>query len=122
MARVVGYGGDVKVASASIAGIRAWTIDDVINVHDTSGYDTDQPKTFLGGQTEWSGSFEGLKDGAPIAKGTVVALELLESATASQKWSGNCIITGRHGGSSVDGMVMYNYDFQGTAALTAPTT
>lgn len=122
MARVVGYGGEVTIGASPIAGIKAWSLDDVANVADTSGFDTDQPKTFLATQTEWSGSFDGFKDGAPLAKGAVVAVELKESATATQKWTGDVIITGRRPVGSVDGMIMYSYDFQGTGALTAPTT
>lgn len=120
MARVVGYGGEV-LAPGIIAGIRAWSIDYVANVQDTSGYDTDQPKTFLPTQTEWSGTFEGFKDGVPLAIGTVLAAEFKESATATQKWTGNIYITAIRPVSSVDGVVTYAYDFQGTAALTVPT-
>ena len=121
MARVVGYGGQVS-APGAIAGIRAWSIDYVANVQDTSGYDTDQPKTFIATQTEWSGNFEGFKDGAPLAIGTILAGEFLESAVATQKWTGNIIITNLRPVSSVDGVVTYAYDFQGTATLTVPTT
>ena len=121
MARVTGYGGDL-LAPGIIAGVRAWSIDYVANVQDTSGYDTDQPKTFTVTQTEWSGSFEGFKDGAPLAIGTVLAAELHESAVATQKWSGNIYITAIRPGSSVDGVTTYAYDFQGTGVLTVPTT
>ena len=121
MARVVGYGGQVS-APGAIAGVRAWSIDYVANVQDTSGYDTDQPKTFMVTQTEWSGSFEGFKDGAPLAIGTVLAAEFLESAVGTQKWTGNIFITAIRPVSSVDGVVLYSYDFQGDAILTVPTT
>ena len=121
MARVVGYGGDVDVGG-SVAGIRSWSIDYVANVADTSGFDTDQPKTFLATQTEWSGSFEGPKDGAPLGIGTVVAAEFKESAVATQKWTGNIIITAVRPTTPVDGIVQYSYDFQGTGTLTVATT
>jgi hypothetical protein len=120
MGRLVGYGGQVDCPGA-IAGVRAWSIDYVANVEDTSGYDTDQPKTFLPTQTEWSGTFEGFKDGAPLAIGTVLAAEFKESATATQKWTGNIYITAIRPSSSVSGMTMYSYDFQGTSTLTVPT-
>jgi len=122
MARIAGYGGDVYVASAQVAGIKEWSIDDANNALESSGYDGGQDKTFIPGQNQWSGSFNGYKDGAPLAKGAVVALSLREvDGTATTYWTGNCIITGRSGGSSVDGIVTYNYSFQGTGALTAPT-
>lgn len=122
MARVVGYGGRVD-APGAIVGIREWSIDDTAAALDTSGYDTGQDKTFLAGQKEWSGSFSGFKDGAPLATGTIIAFVLHEaSAVGTQNWAGNGIITNRRPGSSVDGIVTYGYDFQGTGALAPPTT
>lgn len=121
MARVVGYGGSV-LAPGAIAGVRAWSIDYVAGVEDSSGYDTDQPKAFTVTQTEWNGTFEGFKDGAPLAIGTVLACEFQESAVATQKWTGNAYVTAIRPASSVAGMTMYSYDFQGTGVLTVPTT
>ncbi len=121
MARVAGYGGDV-LAPGAIVGVREWTIDYVAAALDSSGYDGGQPKAFIIGQTEWSGSFSGFKDGAPLAIGTVIAFEFQESGVATQKWTGNGYITNIRPGSAVDGIVTYGYDFQGTAVLTVPTT
>lgn len=124
MARIAGYGGDVYQGAGptQVAGIREWAIDDVNNALETSGFDTGQDKAFLGGQNEWSGSFNGHKDGAPLAKGAVVAISLREvDGTATTYWTGNIIITSRSMASSVDGLVVYNYSFQGTGALTPPS-
>jgi len=93
MARLAGYGGALH-APGAIVGIREWSIDYAAAALDSSGYDGGQAKTFLPGQTEWSGSFNGFKDGAPLAIGTVLAAEFRESATATQKWTGNIYITG----------------------------
>jgi hypothetical protein len=120
MSRLAGYGGDVYIGAVQVAGIREWSIDDVANTQDSSGFDTGQDKAFTPTQKEWSGSFNGFKDGAPLAKGSEVAAEFRESSI--QKWTGNIIITGRSPGSTVDGLVTYNYTFQGTGALTEPTT
>lgn len=125
MARTAGYGGDLYMSSASsqvqVAGIRAWNIDYTVDALESSGFDGGQNKTFIAGQKQWSGSFEGFKDGAPLAIGAIVAAEFRESATATQKWTGNVILTGLRPAASVDGIVTYAYDFQGTAALTPPT-
>lgn len=122
MARIAGYGGDCYIAAAQVAGIREWSIDDVNNVGETSGFDGGQDKTFLPTMNEWSGSFNGYKDGAPLAKGAVVAASFREvDGTATTYWTGNIIITGRSAGATVDGIITYNYTFQGTGALTAPT-
>ena len=122
MARVSGYGGDCYIAGAQVVGVREWSLADVNNPLETSGFDTGQDKAFIAGQNEWSGSFNGYKDGAPLGKGTAVAISLREvDGTATTYWTGNVIITGRQGGSSVDGLVTYAYDFQGTGALTPPS-
>lgn len=122
MARVVGYGGALH-APGAIVGVREWSIDYVAAALDTSGYDGGQDKTFLPGQKEWSGSFSGFKDGAPLAIGTLITAELRESAVVTQKWVGDLYITRVGAASAVDGVVTYAYDFQGTGPLaTIPTT
>jgi len=120
MARLAGYGGALH-APGAIVGIREWSIDYVAAALDSSGFDGGQDKAFTIGQREWSGSFSGFKDGAPLAIGTVLAAEFQESATGTQKWTGNIYITNIAPASSVDGLVLYNYSFQGTGALTVPT-
>lgn len=122
MPRVVGYGGDL-LAPAAIPGIREWSIDYVATAIDDSGYDGGQDKTFIIGQKEWSGSFGGPKNQAPLALGTSITFEFQESAVGTQKWVGDAFITNIRPTSSVDGIVMYSYDFQGSGALaTLPTT
>ena len=121
MARLKGSGGSVKIATVAIAGIKSWSLDAVMNVEDVTGFDSSGHKAFIPTIDEWAGSFEGFKDGAPIVKGTEVALELEESSTANQEWTGQAIITGVHPSTPVEGVVMYTYDFQGTGTLTAAT-
>ena len=121
MARISGKAGNVLVATVPTVGIRSWTLDAVMNTQEVTGFDSSGHKEFLPTIDEWAGSFEGFKDGAPLAKGTEIALELQETATATQKWTGQAIITAVHPSTAVDGVVMYSYDFQGTAVLTAPT-
>lgn len=120
MAKLAGYGGNVKYGAGptTAAGIKSWTLDYVFTALETTGFDTSGHKTFIPGIDEWSGSFEGYKDAAPISIGTEVALELEESSTSNQEWTGQAIITAIHPSTSVDGLVLYSYDFQGTATLT----
>ena len=120
MARLAGHGGDV-LAPGIIAGVREWSIDYAAAPLDSSGFDGGQPKTFIIGQTEWSGSFDGFKDGAPLAIGTILAGQFQESSTGTQKWTGNIYITNIAPGTAVDGIVTYGYSFQGTGALTVPS-
>jgi len=121
VARVAGYGGDL-LAPGIIAGVREWSIDYAAAALDSSGYDGGQPKAFITGQTEWSGSFNGFKDGAPLAIGTELAGQFHESGVATQKWTGTILITNIRPASAVDGIVLYGYDFQGTGVLVVPTT
>jgi hypothetical protein len=112
---------DHIVAAAQIVGIREWSLDDTANVVDSSGFSDGQDKVFTVTMNEWSGSFNGFKDGAPLGKGTVIGIELRESSTSTQMWRGSAIITNRRPQQSVDGLTMYSYDFQGIHGLEAPT-
>ena len=121
MSRLAGYGGEVQIGTVAQTGIREWTLDDTITVLDGRGFDDGQNPHPVMGAYEWGGSFRGPKDGAPIAKGTEIALTLQESTTSGQEWTGSAFITGRHASTPVDGLVEYSYDFVGKGALTAAT-
>lgn len=122
MAHLSGTGGMVYIA-ADKAGIKSWTLDYTVDMLETTdfadGAATNAAKTFLPGLSGWSGSFEGYKDGAPITLGfsaTPVTLKLEEDSTLF--WQGSAFITGIHANTSVDGIITYAYDFQGTGELT----
>lgn len=122
MSRVSGKAGEVTIAAGSVTGIKDWSISYKAAALDSTGFDSSGAKTFLGGITEWSGSFAGFKDGVPLAiDGTVVAGVFKETQTATQKWSGNVILTDISSKTDVASVVTYSYTFQGTAALTPPT-
>lgn len=121
MGKLAGYTGSVYIGS-NIAGIKSWTLDYIMSVAETTGFDSSGHKTFIPTIDEWSGSFEGYKDAAPQTIGTEIALELRESQTATQKWAGQAIITAIHPATATDGVVTYSYDFQGTATLTTKST
>jgi len=122
MPRVVGYGGQVQ-APGAIAGIREWSIDYVAAALDDSGYDTGQDKTFIIGQREWSGSFGGFKNQAPIVPGTAIRFIFYETAAdATRRWEGDGFTTSVRAASVVDGIVTYSYDFQGSGTLVAIPT
>jgi len=109
---------DHIMAAKSVAGIKSWSIDYTMNVEDVTGFDSSGHKAFIPTIDEWSGSFEGFKDGAPLSIGSVVLLELRESSTSTQQWRGSAIVTAVHPNVGVAGVVTYGYDFQGTGALT----
>ncbi|KKL23155.1 hypothetical protein LCGC14_2428270, partial [marine sediment metagenome] len=78
---------------------------------------TNNARTFIPGLSSWSGTFEGVKDGAPLQVFSQTSLELAESATVTQMWLGNVVITGIHPNVSADGLVTYTYDYQGVGEL-----
>jgi len=115
------YVDDIRAAK-EVAGMKSWTIDQKIETIDVTGFDSDGVKEFVAGTSEWSGAFEGFKDGVPLTIGTVVGLELRESSTSTQQFRGAAIITGRSVKTDITGAVTYSYTFQGLHALTIPTT
>lgn len=108
-------------AAKTVAGIKSWTLDLVKEVQETTSFSDGGHKTFIPTLDTWSGSFEGYKDGAPLTIGSIVGLELQESSAPTQQWRGSAIITAIHPAVSVDGVVTYAYDFQGTHALELAT-
>lgn len=120
MAHYSGKAGQVD-APAGITGIKAWGLDYVVEMLETTDFADAGVRTYLAGPSGWSGTFEGLKDGVPIAIGAIVACVFKETQTGTQVWSGNAFITGVHAATSSDGLVEYSYDFQGTGALVVPT-
>lgn len=120
MSRLAGYGGNVKhgAGPTTATGIKSWTLDYTFEALEGTAFDSSAKRVYTPGLSGWSGSFEGFKNGAPITIGTEVALELEESSSANQEYTGQAIITGFHGATMVDGLVTYGYDFQGTATLT----
>lgn len=118
-----GKTGLVKVASATVAGISNWTLNYKSGTEETTDFESSGAEEHLSTVTGWSGSFEGKKKGAPLAIGGVaVALELQETSTSTQKWTGNAIITDIEAVTNVKGVVTYKYSFVGTGALVVPTT
>lgn len=124
MARVKGCGGSVLVGTgtAGVTGIREWTLDYTVNIIDGRGFDDACEPNPVIGMKEWGGSFRGFKDGAPITTlFEEVAIQLKESDTTGQEWTGSAVITGIHPHVSVDGLVEYSYDFMGKGTLTEAT-
>ena len=114
------YLDDIR-AVKTVAGIKSWTLDYTVDMLDTTdfadGAATNNARTFIPGLARWSGTFEGVKDGAPLTIFSQVGLELAESATVTQMWLGNVVIMGIHPNVAADGLVTYTYDYQGVGAL-----
>jgi hypothetical protein len=120
MAHISGKLGQVDQETIEITGIKSWTLDYTADLLDTTDFADDGTKSYIVGSTNWSGTFEGYKDGVPlaIAGAATVTLKLYESQTANQFWQGEAFIIGIHASTGVDGLVTYSYDYQGVGALT----
>lgn len=109
-------------AVKEIDGIRSWNLEYADDMLETTDFADAGVSSFIPGKTLWSGSFEGFKDGVPLGIGSKVYLVLGETSTGSQCWMGKAIIMAARPNVDNDGIVTYSYDFQGTAALEAPST
>jgi hypothetical protein len=108
-------------ALKEITGMKSWTLDYTVGVVDTTDFASAGVRDLLPAVSQWSGSFEGYKDGVPLSIGTEYYLTLGESNTDYQGWLGKAVITGAHPNVAFDGSVTYSYDFEGTAALEVPS-
>ena len=111
------YLDDIRAAK-NVAGINTWSLDYTSDTLETTDFADAGVKSYIIGGSGWSGSFAGYKDGAPLSMGEIYGIELAESATTTQMWLGNIIITGVHPSVGHDGVVSYSYDFTGTGNLT----
>jgi len=109
-------------AAKTVAGINTWSLDYTTDALETTDFADAGVKSYIVGGSGWSGSFAGYKDGAPLSMGEIYGIELAESATGTQMWLGDIIITGVHPSVGYDDVVSYSYDFQGTNSLTASST
>jgi len=127
MAHIAGKAGNVYATTSgtavtAVVGMKSWTLDYVQDPLETTDFADSGHRTYIAGLDGWSGSFDGYKDGVPLGLGSQAILELRESATTTEKWTGAALITGAHPSLDVDGVEGITYDFQGTGALTVPTS
>ena len=114
-----GTAGQVDSPS-SVSGIRAWNLEYTVDMLETTDFADSGVSSFIAGKTQWSGSFSGFKEGTPqaITTGSIIVLKLYETQQSNEFWTGDAFITAVRVVVDNDGLVSYDYDFQGTAALT----
>ena len=113
---------DDIVALAEIDGIRTWNLEYSSDMLETTDFANVGISAFIPGKTQWSGSFEGFKEGIPLGIGAEVYLVMGETNSDGNWWLGKAIITAARPVVDNDGLVSYSYDFQGTGALETPST
>ena len=115
------YVDDIRAAK-NIAGINTWSLDYTSDALESTDFANVGVKAYIVGGSGWSGSFAGYKEGIPLSIGEIYGVELAESATVTEMWLGNIIITGVHPSVGHDGIVSYAYDYTGTGNLTSAST
>jgi predicted secreted protein len=122
MAHYAGRAGGVDTGSG-VTGIKSWTLDYTVSIVDVTDFASAGVRDILPAVSQWSGSFEGYKDGTAqvLSVSAAVTLTLKETQTGTQVWTGSAYITGVHANTAFDGTVNYAYDYEGTGALTVPT-
>lgn len=109
-------------ALKEIDGIKSWSLEYNVDALETTDFADVGISSFIAGKYQWSGSFDGFKDGVPLDIGAEVYLVLGETSTGSQCWLGKAIIMSAQPSTDHDGLVTYSYDFQGTGSLEQPST
>ena len=119
MAHRSGTAGQVD-SPAAVTGIRTWSLEYTVDMLETTDFADAGVSSFIPGKTQWSGSFEGFKDGTPqaITTGASITIKLYETQQANEFWTGQAYISAARPSTDNDGIVSYSYDFQGTGALT----
>ena len=111
----------MTIGTVAQTGIREWTLDYTVTVLDGRGFDSAGLPHPVVGAKNWGGSFAGPKDGAPISVFSAISLNLKESTTTGQNWTGSAIVTEVHPSANFDGLVEYGYTFVGSGTLTVAT-
>ena len=123
MAHIAGKGGFVKYdGGTEITAIRSWSIDYSVDALNTTDFADAGVSTFIAGVSQWGGAFEGPKDGAPPAIiGSIYSGDFGEADTTGMHWTGDILVTGLSPSVDFDGVVAYDWTFQGTGALVIAT-
>ncbi len=104
-------------------GMNSWTVKLAQTAAEVTNFADVGVKRFILGESGWSGTFSGNKTGAPlpILNGLFSAV-FQESATSTQWWLGQILITDVSSKVDSKNVVQYSYSFTGSGALTLATT
>ena len=135
MAAASGNGGVLQVSAGgttllqAVASLTSWSLDKTSEVIETSTMGTSATRTYISGQTGFSGSADALwndDDAAQEAIQTALdsqddlfSIKLYPVGTsAGDFWSGGVIITGINFTAALNSPVGFSFTFQGTGTLT----
>ena len=123
MASISGRYGSVTFSSGQTY-VKSWSLDYNADLYETTNFDDSSGgRSYIGGYTGWSGSYECNystdNTAVPGGTGTIV----LKTSTGSAGfWCGDVVITNMSVNAPVDGLVTQTYTFQGSGALTPNST
>lgn len=129
MAVITGYGGSATFGTA-IAVLKRWTLDDQVDMQDTTGMASGASgrKSFTPTLSEWSVQAEGEIDsadakfaGSPPSLSPRQSATLSLSAGGSLAYAGTAIVKSVKITSPVEGVIEFDITFQGTGVLTYPS-
>jgi len=134
MAASSGNGGVLQTSPddstySAIASLQSWTLEQAADTIETSSMGTALGKTFIPGQTSFSGSADALWNDddtsmesiqtALAAGDTTFYIKLYPVGTSSgDYYSGAIVLTGFSITSSLNGPIGFSFTFQGTGVLT----
>ena len=134
MAAASGNGGVLQTSPddstySAIASLQSWTLEQAADTIETSAMGTSLAKSFIPGQTSWSGSGEALWNDddtsmesiqtALAAGDTTFYVKLYPVGTSSgDYYSGSIGLTGFSINASLNSPIGFSFTFQGTGTLT----
>ncbi len=130
MATVTGREGAVTIGGTDITEVTSWSLDLTRDVVESTVMN-DTARSYVPGLVSFSGSFDFMLDAEAPSAQTGVDLDsaselaftfeaVKDDATAT--YSGNGLVTGKSISVEIEGMVTVSVTFQGTGAITEPTT
>ena len=127
MAVSAGYNGSVVFTDLNGEGItlriRSWSIEWTADTLETTNFDTSGPRSYIGGLTSWSGSFELDADSAQEFVSSGYATAITDATVkfyldSGNYFQGSIIITSISVSTSVEEKPTVSVSFQGTGTLT----
>lgn len=118
-----GKGGSITFTNLTL-GVKEWSSDIMCDVGDTTDFAAALAgwRTYLAGVSSWKATAKANFDPANTAAPGGAASSLVLTLVAGATLTGNAIMTNWKIGTSFDGIVTCDYEFQGTSTLTIVTT
>lgn len=118
MAEVAGKSGSITCTGLT-AGVKAWTLNLVGDALETTDYADAGVRTYIVGPKGWTGSCEVNWDTAnTIREGDTIDALVFSIVGATEKYTGEAIVTGVSVSSDALGLVTMSVTFQGSGACT----